>query len=149
MKDVELLEGLPISAKAPSDSVTIIETVYHSRHGHSPTAVDCRFMEALKESARPYVREYCLGNTPTKLETGWLSVVGNLVLHNKTQLRQVRPSAEEALADLLRVVDVLVDGVVFCQIPYGQSQRLSRPNVGRLALLAPLGADCEVTAFPA
>lgn len=149
MKDVEMQEGSPISAQAPTDSVTIIETIYHSRHGHSPTAVDCRFMATLKERARPYVREYRLDNAPTKLETGWLSVVGNLVLHNKTQLRQVRPTAEEALADLLRDVDVLVDGVLFCQIPYGQSQRFSRPDMSRVSLLAPLGADCEVTAFPA
>lgn len=137
--------------------LTVVESVYFESPGHQPILVPTQTARTLASDEQPYQRQLLIGETWTRLDTGWIQEASLLVLTNDEGRPERGPSVDAgALAG--RVVELVCRNTIIGDgesiepewlLPPGESFRGTPARPGAIYLRCRQGAvRCTLTLFP-
>jgi len=90
------------------DTITVVETVYHSPFQQQPTSIATRFSRDLTTQAQPYERYLTATEKWDLLDYGWLEDnIGMLIIHNlEGEFTQTIPTPEEKEDAEKRILEI-------------------------------------------
>lgn len=107
--------------------ITVVETVVHQRPDEQPIGVDTRFSRALNTMEQVYVRQQPVDSGWRKLDTGWLTAAGMLVVVNPRPRYETIQTEEVQTTDNAKVIELGMwptpDICTFARVHVGESAR--------------------------
>lgn len=95
--------------------LTIVDTIYYQQGGDSTVSADSRYTRWMDSEEQHYNRQLKIGMEWEKLNVGWISDCGMLMIKNREGTNQkVHPSEEEKEDTANKVLEI---GVVLPELP--------------------------------
>ena len=134
--------------------LTVVEHVYHQEGGgKSPVGSDCVSARFLRTDEQPYVRKTRIGETWTRLDTGWLASVSLIRVVNEATVFATYPSLREKTEAEAKVLEIGVEDETgvhsFARVRPGDSFRIDPVDSPSLRVRCRSGfAQVTIHAFP-
>lgn len=134
--------------------LTVVEHVYHQEGGgKSPVGSDCVSARFLSTDEQPYVRKTRIGETWTRLDTGWLASVSLIRVVNEATVFATYPSLREKTEAEAKVLEIGVEDEAgvhsFARVRPGDSFRVDPVESRSLRVRCRSGfAQVTIHAFP-
>lgn len=128
---------VPVKVKLPdktvvTDRVTALFQLHHEQNGEPPHSINARFEDACATSEQTYCRRLKVTSVETKLDLGWITSPGTLVIENRALKADGDRLTREEIAEIKRTKKVRI---------YSKGEPVWKVSPGRFCIVEPCNAE--------